>query len=72
MAAHTEQGKAVRELYRQAKAKWDLTKQIAPQVANEVEMMHMRIILKDYIKRYPSLKTPPLLPLPNLARLLRG
>jgi hypothetical protein len=32
-------------LYRQAKAKWDLTKQIAPQVANEVEMMHMRIEL---------------------------
>jgi hypothetical protein len=45
MAAHTEQGKAVRELYRQAKAKWDLTKQIAPQVANEVEMMHMKIEL---------------------------
>lgn len=45
MAAHTEQGKAVRELYRQAKAKWDLTKEIAPQVANEVEIMQLRIEL---------------------------
>ena len=45
MAAHTEQGRAVRELYRQAKAKWDLTKQVAPQVAGEVELMHLKIEL---------------------------
>jgi hypothetical protein len=45
MAAHTGQGRAVRELYRQAKAKWDLTRQFAPQVASEVEMMHLKIEL---------------------------
>lgn len=45
MAAHTEQGKNVRELYRQSKAKWDLVKQVAPQVAQEVELIAMKIEL---------------------------
>jgi len=45
MAAHTEQGKAVRELYRQAMAKWKRTQKIAPQVANDVEMMMLKIEL---------------------------
>jgi hypothetical protein len=45
MAAHTEQGKSVREVYRQAKQKWDLVKQIAPRVSEEVEVLHLKIEL---------------------------
>jgi hypothetical protein len=45
MAAHTQQGRDVRELYRQAKAKWDIVQKIAPEVASEVEMMHLKIEL---------------------------
>jgi anti-repressor protein len=45
MAAHTEQGRNVRELYRQSKAKWDLVKQVAPQIAQEVEVLHLQIEL---------------------------
>jgi len=45
LAAHTPQGDAIRELYRQSKAKWDLVKQTAPQVASEVEVLHLQIEL---------------------------
>jgi hypothetical protein len=45
LAAHTPQGDAIRELYRQSKAKWDLVKQVAPQVAEEVEVLAMKIEL---------------------------
>lgn len=45
LAAHTTEGDAVRELYRQSKAKWDLTKQVAPEIAQEVEIMHLKIEL---------------------------
>lgn len=45
MAAKTPQGKNVRELYRQAKAKWDLVQKHAPQVASDVELLHLQIEL---------------------------
>jgi hypothetical protein len=45
MAAHTQQGRDVRELYRQAKAKWDIVQKIAPEVAAEAELMHLKIEL---------------------------
>lgn len=45
LAAHTEQGKQVREVYRQAKQKWDLVQQVSPGVAREVEMMALKIEL---------------------------
>lgn len=45
LAAHTREGDAIRELYRQAKAKWDIVQQIAPSVAAEAELMSMKIEL---------------------------
>jgi hypothetical protein len=45
LAAHTSQGDVVRELYRQAKAKWDIVQKIAPEVAAEAELMHLKIEL---------------------------
>lgn len=45
LAAHTTEGDAIRELYRQSKAKWDLVKQVSPQVAEEVEVLAMKIEL---------------------------
>jgi hypothetical protein len=45
LAAHTEQGDAVRELYRQAKSKWDIVQKIAPEAAAEAELMHLKIEL---------------------------
>ncbi len=45
LAAHTTEGDAIRELYRQSKAKWDLTKQVAPEIAQEVEIIHLKIEL---------------------------
>lgn len=45
LMADTPEGKAVRDLYRQAKAKWDIVKKIAPEVAAETELMHLKIEL---------------------------
>lgn len=45
LAAHTSEGDAIRELYRQSKAKWDLVQQVAPAVAQEVEVLAMKIEL---------------------------
>lgn len=45
LAAHTREGDTTRELYRQAKAKWDIVQQIAPSVAAEAELMAMKIEL---------------------------
>lgn len=42
LAAKTEQGKQVRELYRQSKRKWDLVKKHQPQIAQEVELLQLR------------------------------
>lgn len=39
LAAHTPEGDAIRELYRQSKAKWDLVKQIAPEFAGQIEVI---------------------------------
>lgn len=45
LASHTPEGDTIRELYRQSKAKWDLVKQIAPKVSEEVEILAMKIEL---------------------------
>lgn len=45
LMADTDEGKAVRDLYRQAKAKWDIVQRIAPDVAAEAELMHLKIEL---------------------------
>lgn len=45
LASYTPEGDAIRELYRQSKAKWDLVKQVAPKVSEEVEILAMKIEL---------------------------
>ena len=45
LMAKTDQGKLIRKYFIDAEKKWKLTQQIAPQIANEVEMMHMKIEL---------------------------
>lgn len=42
LAAHTSQGDVVRELYRQAKNKWDLVQQQYPAIAQEIELQELR------------------------------
>ena len=45
LMAKTEEGKMTRAYFIDAEKKWKLTQQVAPQVASEVEMMHLKIEL---------------------------
>ncbi|NBV95303.1 MAG: hypothetical protein EBR90_00735 [Actinobacteria bacterium] len=45
LMAKTEEGEAIRDYFIEAEKKWRLVQQVAPQVANEVEMMHLKIEL---------------------------
>jgi phage anti-repressor protein len=45
LMAKTNEGKMTRAYFIDAEKKWKLTQQIAPQVASEVEMMHLKIEL---------------------------
>lgn len=45
LMANTDEGEVIRDYFIDAEEKWQITQQIAPQVANEVEMMHMKIEL---------------------------
>lgn len=45
LMADTDEGEAIRDYFIDAEEKWQITQQVAPQVANEVEMMHMKIEL---------------------------
>lgn len=45
LMAKTEEGEAIRDYFIESEKKWRLVQQIAPQVASEVEMMHLKIEL---------------------------
>jgi hypothetical protein len=45
LMADTPEGHEIREYFRDARSKWELTKQIAPAVAQEVELMHLKVEL---------------------------
>ena len=45
LMAKTDQGKMIRAYFIDDEKKWKLTQQIAPQVASEVELMHLKIEL---------------------------
>jgi phage anti-repressor protein len=45
LMAKTHEGKMVRSYFIEAEKKWRLVQQVAPQVASEVEMMHLKIEL---------------------------
>ena len=45
LMAKTEEGKQTRSYFIEAEKKWKLVQKVAPEVANEVEMMHLRIEL---------------------------
>lgn len=45
LMADTPEGHEIREYFRDARSKWELTKQVAPAVAQEVEIMHLKIEL---------------------------
>ena len=45
LMAKTEEGEAIRDYFIESEKKWKLVQQVAPQVASEVEMMHLKIEL---------------------------
>jgi hypothetical protein len=45
LMADTPEGHEIREYFRDARSKWELTKQVAPNVAEDVEIMHLKIEL---------------------------
>lgn len=47
LMADTPEGHEIREYFRDARSKWELTKQVAPKVADEVEILHLQIQLEN-------------------------
>ena len=45
LMAKTEEGEAIRDYFIESEKKWRLVQQVAPQVASEIEMMHLKIEL---------------------------
>lgn len=47
LMADTAEGHQIREYFRDARSKWELTKQVAPQVASEIEALHLRLAISQ-------------------------
>lgn len=45
LMADTPEGHEIREYFRDARSKWELTKQVSPEIAHEVEVLHLQIQL---------------------------